>query len=234
MPEGGTLLPRVAGGDRSGSRPEACNARRRNALRWVPGWLVARPCERFVNTPQILPRGAGPCQRPAFLFGLPGGDPGNSGTPALALDGCDGPLDYSATWRADHPQKAPRAIPCSSRATCGAFLRRYSDIALAGVVVLIVGMMIVPLPTIDPGSADRREHVGGGHPAAGRDLRQRRAEDRHASPPCCCSPRCSGWRWRSRPPGSSCSRPTPATSSTPSATSWSPATWWWARSSSSS
>jgi type III secretion protein V len=28
-----------------------------------------------------------------------------------------------------------------------AFLRRYSDIALAGVVVLIVGMMIIPLPT---------------------------------------------------------------------------------------
>ena len=29
----------------------------------------------------------------------------------------------------------------------GAFLRRYSDIALAGVVVLIVAMMIIPLPT---------------------------------------------------------------------------------------
>jgi type III secretion protein V len=34
------------------------------------------------------------------------------------------------------------------RGDVGGFLQRYSDVALAGVVVLIVAMMIIPLPTV--------------------------------------------------------------------------------------
>src|SRR5687768_3568290 len=46
------------------------------------------------------------------------------------------------------PAEAKGAVNLLSQGDVGGFLKRYSDIALAGVVVLIVGMMIIPLPTL--------------------------------------------------------------------------------------
>jgi type III secretion protein V len=44
-------------------------------------------------------------------------------------------------------QRAQNAVALLQGGDVASFLRRYSDIALAGVVVLIVAMMIIPLPT---------------------------------------------------------------------------------------
>src|SRR5215207_1240292 len=44
--------------------------------------------------------------------------------------------------------RAEGAVALLQGGDVASFLRRYSDIALAGVVVLIVTMMIIPLPTL--------------------------------------------------------------------------------------
>jgi hypothetical protein len=112
-------------------------------------------------------------------------------------------------------------------------LTRYADLALAAVVVAIVGMMIVPLPTplldllisVNIAAAVTLLLVA---------IYVSDALKIATFPPSCSSPRCFGWPWRSRPHVSSSYAPTRARSSAPSATSWWPATWWWGGSSSSS